>query len=165
MYPHFTLWPWTFTILLNALHLTLQRSTFFYVCFALGPLTLFTKFCCVTVHDENFEISLFSVMHWHKFHRSIVKSALRTLQSARFCREEVLHDEGMILFSAEAILASSASKFGIEIPRMNDEDLNSSTELTNSTSLIHCIAFRKKLFSNTYLRSWILSSNKWRLVA
>ena len=42
--------------------------------------------------------------------------------------------------SAEAILASSTSKFGIEIPRVDDEDLNSSTESTNSTSLIHCIA-------------------------
>ena len=46
----------------------------------------------------------------------------------------------MILFSAEAILASSTSKFGIEIPRIDDEDLNSSTESTISTSLIHCIA-------------------------
>ena len=46
----------------------------------------------------------------------------------------------MILFSAEAILASSTSKFGIEIPRVDDEDFNSSTESTNSTSLIHCIA-------------------------
>ena len=31
-------------------------------------------------------------------------------------------------------------KFGIEIPRVDDEDLNSSTESTYSTSLIHCIA-------------------------
>ena len=46
----------------------------------------------------------------------------------------------MILFRAEAILASSTSKFGIEIPQVDDEDLNSSTESTNSTSLIHCIA-------------------------
>ena len=46
----------------------------------------------------------------------------------------------MILFSAEAILASSTSKFGIEIPRVDDEDLNSSTDSTSSTSLIHCIA-------------------------
>ena len=46
----------------------------------------------------------------------------------------------MILISAEAILASSTSKFGIEIPRVDDEDLKSSTESTNSTSLIHCIA-------------------------
>ena len=46
----------------------------------------------------------------------------------------------MILFSAEAILASSTSKFGIEIPRVDDEDLNSSTESTNSTSLIQSIA-------------------------
>ena len=30
----------------------------------------------------------------------------------------------MMLFSAEAILASSTSKFGIEIPRIEDEDLN-----------------------------------------
>ena len=43
-------------------------------------------------------------------------------------------------FSAEAILASGTSKFGIEIPRIDDQDLNSSTESTNSTSLIHCIA-------------------------
>ena len=39
----------------------------------------------------------------------------------------------------EAILASSTSKFGIEIPRIDDEDFNSSTESTSSTSLIHCI--------------------------
>ena len=45
----------------------------------------------------------------------------------------------MILFNAEAILASSTSKFGIETPRI-DEDLKSSTESTISTSLIHCIA-------------------------
>ena len=46
----------------------------------------------------------------------------------------------VIFFSAEAILASSASNFGIEIPRVDDEDLNSSTESTNSTSLTYCIA-------------------------
>ena len=34
----------------------------------------------------------------------------------------------MILFSAEAILASSTSKFGIGIHLVDDEDLNSSTE-------------------------------------
>ena len=43
-------------------------------------------------------------------------------------------------FSAEAILASSGSKFGIRIPLTGHEDLKSSTESTNSTSLIHCIA-------------------------
>ena len=37
-------------------------------------------------------------------------------------------------------LASSTSKFCIEIPRVDDEDLKSSTDSTNSTSLIHCIA-------------------------
>ena len=46
----------------------------------------------------------------------------------------------MILFSAEAILASSTSKFGIEIPLIDDEDIKSSTESTISTSLIQCIA-------------------------
>ena len=46
----------------------------------------------------------------------------------------------MILFSAEAILASSTSNFSIGRPLVDDEDLNSSTESTNSTSLIHCIA-------------------------
>ena len=46
----------------------------------------------------------------------------------------------MILFSAEAILASSTSEFGIEIPRVDEEDLNSFTESTISTSLIHCMA-------------------------
>ena len=45
----------------------------------------------------------------------------------------------MILFSAEAILVSSTSRFGIEIPRVDDEDLKSSTESTISTSLIQCI--------------------------
>ena len=47
----------------------------------------------------------------------------------------------MLLFSAEAILASNTSKFGLEIPRIDDEDLKSSTESSISTSLIHCIAF------------------------
>ena len=46
----------------------------------------------------------------------------------------------MILFSAEAILASSTSQSGIEIPLVDDEDFESSTESTISTSLIHCIA-------------------------
>ena len=46
----------------------------------------------------------------------------------------------MNLFSAEVILASSTSKFGIEIPRIDDEVLNSSTKSTISTSLIHSTA-------------------------
>ena len=46
----------------------------------------------------------------------------------------------MILFSVEAIFASDTSRFGIEIPRVDDEDLKSSTESINSTSLIQCIA-------------------------
>ena len=46
----------------------------------------------------------------------------------------------MILLNAEAILASSTSKFGIGIPLVDDEDFKSSTESTISTSLIHCKA-------------------------
>ena len=46
----------------------------------------------------------------------------------------------MILFSAEAILASSTSKSCIRIPLVDDEDFKSSTESTISTSLIHNIA-------------------------
>ena len=46
----------------------------------------------------------------------------------------------MILFSAEAVLASSTSKSGIRIPLTDDEDLNSSTESDISTSLIQCVA-------------------------
>ena len=45
----------------------------------------------------------------------------------------------MILFSAEAILASCTSKFGIRIPLTDDDDFSSSTESTISTSLIQCI--------------------------
>ena len=43
----------------------------------------------------------------------------------------------MILFSAEAILASSNSKFGPGVPLTEREDLRSSTDSTISTSLIH----------------------------
>ena len=48
----------------------------------------------------------------------------------------------MILFSAEAInpRIKYFTKFGIEIPRIDDEDFKSSTESTISTSLIQCIA-------------------------
>ena len=46
----------------------------------------------------------------------------------------------MILFSAEAILASSTSKSGIQIPLTDDEDPKTSTESTTSTSLIQCRA-------------------------
>ena len=45
----------------------------------------------------------------------------------------------MILFSAEAVLASSTSKSGIRIPLTDDEDFKSSTDSTISTSLIQCI--------------------------
>ena len=43
----------------------------------------------------------------------------------------------MSLFSAEAILSSSASKSGIRIPLTDDADSKPSTESTISTSLIH----------------------------
>ena len=46
----------------------------------------------------------------------------------------------MILFSAEALLASSNSEFGPRIPLIEREDLRSSTDSTISTSLIHSIA-------------------------
>ena len=46
----------------------------------------------------------------------------------------------MILFSAEAILASSNSKFGPGVPLIEREDMISSTDSTISTSLIHDIA-------------------------
>ena len=46
----------------------------------------------------------------------------------------------MILFSAEAILASTTSKSGIGIPLTDDEDFKSPTESTISTSLMHSMA-------------------------
>ena len=46
----------------------------------------------------------------------------------------------MILFSAEAILASSNSKSGPGVPLIEREDLRSSTDSTISTSLIHRLA-------------------------
>ena len=46
----------------------------------------------------------------------------------------------MVLFSAEAIFASSTSKSGIRVPHADNEDFKSSTESTISTSLIHSIA-------------------------
>ena len=70
----------------------------------------------------------------------------------------------MILFSAEAILASSTSKFGIWIPLIDDEDIKSSTESTISTSLIHSMASVGNCEQGTYLSFWILSSNKQMLL-
>ena len=49
----------------------------------------------------------------------------------------------MILFIAEAILASSTSKFGIEIPQVDDEDLNSSTVRSVSWSDVTTVPKRK----------------------
>ena len=46
----------------------------------------------------------------------------------------------MILFKAEAIFASSISKFGKSFPAIDRADFNSSTESFISTSLIHNIA-------------------------
>ena len=50
----------------------------------------------------------------------------------------------MILFRAEAILASSISKFGKFLPAIDRENLNYSTESTISTSLIHDMASEGK---------------------
>ena len=55
----------------------------------------------------------------------------------------------MMLFSAEAILASSTTKFGIEIPLVDDEDFKSSTESTISTSLIHYYAVQNDYLLNS----------------
>ena len=55
----------------------------------------------------------------------------------------------MILFSAEAILASSTSKFGIAISLIDDENIISSTE---SLFLIQKMnSFRRKSWTSTYL--------------
>ena len=50
----------------------------------------------------------------------------------------------MILFKAEAILASSISKFRKSLPSIERGDFKSSTESTISTSLIHNIASEGK---------------------
>ena len=46
----------------------------------------------------------------------------------------------MVLFSAEAVLASSTSKSGPGVRLIEREDLRSSTDSTICTSLIHSIA-------------------------
>ena len=46
----------------------------------------------------------------------------------------------MILFKAEAILASSISRFGKSLPAIDRKDFHSSTESAISTSLIHDVA-------------------------
>ena len=48
--------------------------------------------------------------------------------------------ELMILFRAEAIFASSISKFGKSFPQTDREDFNSSKESTIFTFLVHNIA-------------------------
>ena len=50
----------------------------------------------------------------------------------------------MILFKAEAILASSISKFGKSLPLIERDDFKSSTESTICTSLIYNIASEGK---------------------
>ena len=74
---------------------------------------------------------------------SNLSAAKETVLLLAFCSSRLILllkcELWMILFRAEAILASRTSKFGIEIPRTDDEVLNLSTEPTNSTSLIHCI--------------------------
>ena len=55
MSPYSSLHPWTFTELLNALHLILQRSTFFSVYFAIG-LWLYSQILLRHSPDESFPI-------------------------------------------------------------------------------------------------------------
>ena len=95
MSPHLTLQPWTFTILLNALHLTLQRSTFFSVYFALGlwlcPQILLRH--CPWRNFRNLPLLGDPLSQVSPIHR---ESSLRTLRNAHFRREEVPHDEGQL---------------------------------------------------------------------
>ena len=51
----------------------------------------------------------------------------------------------MIWFRAEAILASSISKFGKFFPQTDHEDFNSANESPISTSLIHNMASEGEL--------------------
>ena len=51
----------------------------------------------------------------------------------------------MILFSGEEILASSTSKFGIEIPRVDDEDIESSKWISHLHFFDPLHRFRRKL--------------------
>ena len=67
---------------------------------------------------------------------SILFSSFHFLQTELFLKRVFW----MILFSAEAILASSNSKSGPGVPLIEREDLRSSTDSTISTSLIHNIA-------------------------
>ena len=62
----------------------------------------------------------------------------------------------MILFKAEAIFASSISKFGKFFPEADREDFNSYNESTISTTLIHNIASEGK--SEQEL-TWVFESN------
>ena len=70
----------------------------------------------------------------------------------------------MILFRAEAILASSISKFGKIFTETDREDLNSSNESTISTSLIHNIASDGKSEQVVSLDFWIASSKPKMIV-
>ena len=79
----------------------------------------------------------------------------------------------MILFTAEAILASSSSKFGKSLPAFDRDDFNSSTESTISTSLIHDIDSQGKSEQELILRGspscilsvchlcWLAVSESW----
>ena len=92
---HLKLQPWTFTILLNVRHLTLQRATFFSDCFALG-LWLCSQILlrhCPWRNFQNKPVLGDALTQVSPFYR---ESALRTLQNAHFCREEVPHDEGQL---------------------------------------------------------------------
>ena len=62
----------------------------------------------------------------------------------------------MILFKAEAILASNISKFGKNFPAIDREDFKSSNESTISTSLIHNIASEGK---SEQVVTWFFESN------
>ena len=70
----------------------------------------------------------------------------------------------MILFSAEAIFASTTSKSGVWSPLTEHEDFRSSTDSTTSHFFDPQHSFRKKLWTSTYLSLEIFSSNKQTLL-
>ena len=69
----------------------------------------------------------------------------------------------MILFSAEAILASSTSKFGIEIHRLDDEDIKSVHWMNHLHFFDPMHSFRRKLWTSAYLslESYLPISKRW----
>ena len=92
MSPHSSSQPWTFSILKNALHLILERSTLFSVCFALALLLCSQILLrhCPWRKFRNLPLLGDSIFQVSPIHH---ESSLRTLRNAHCRREEVLHNE------------------------------------------------------------------------